>query len=126
MEFVGATCGGVAEGESVDRGTIEETPDPIPDRKIELNASSIDEQRDLPGADRTQVDRPATVPTGINRGTGSVTQILAAAVQPQRNVRIEQDGVRQRLISLPVAASGSTSSTGAVRSMPWGTLTDPG
>jgi hypothetical protein len=66
MELIAAARRAMAERQGFDRRAIEETLDPRRDRNIELDPAAVDKQGDLPGADRTQVDRPASEPARID------------------------------------------------------------
>src|SRR5204862_2027720 len=116
----------MVERRRLDAGTLKKARNPALDREIELNSSGIDEQRDLPGRHGTQANDPVVLPAAIDQTTGRRTQAFVAAVEPEGDMRVEQQLVRHRSISRPVAASGSTSRAGATTSTCSRTRTDPG
>ena len=74
-------------------------------------------------ADRTQTNGSAALL--VDQSTRRWSQGLVAAVEPERDMRVEEQAIRHRSISRPVAASGSTSRAGAISSKPSGIRTDP-
>lgn len=105
-------------------GAAEKSLHPSINRQIELNGSLVNEHRDFPHADCAQKDSTTGLPGRLYRLLRCLSQANVAVVQPQRDVRIEQQ-VAHRRISAPVSASISSSKTGCVRSTPARTRTEP-
>jgi hypothetical protein len=116
----------MAKRRRFDPGTLQESRDPFFNRKIELDAPGVDKECDLPKGDGAEANGSAILPATIDPSARPWAQALIAAVEPESDMRVEQQRIRHRSVSRPVPASGATSRAGAIRSMPSRTRTDPG
>jgi hypothetical protein len=91
MELIGARRRARRERSRLDAGAREKSLDPGIDGNIEIDATSIDEQSDLPGRDGAQENGSASLPAAIDQGASRCAQLVAAAVEPKRNMRVEED-----------------------------------
>lgn len=69
MKLVGASGRVDGKGGRLDTGPPEEAFHPAIDRKIEIDPSAINEQRDFPGGDRAQKNRAAIAPAIVDQCT---------------------------------------------------------
>ncbi len=128
FQMVQAICMGcchMIELHGFESRSIQEALHPRVHRQVEFDEALVHEHRDLPYADRTEENSATGLPCRVNRPPGCLTQTGFAAIQPQDDMRIEQQ-IRHRRISRPISASIASSRIGWVRSTPRRTRTEPG
>ena len=118
VKFIAAAGGPMAKRHRLDARAIKEALNPFGHGNVEFNPTGVNEQRNLPCRHGAQKNGAAVLPAPVDEATGRRAQALVATVEPQSNVRVEQNSVRHRSSSRPVSASGSTSRTGATKSTP--------
>lgn len=123
MQLIAAGGSAMTQWHRFDAGTFDEARDPRLNRNIELDPSGIDQQRNLPGSDRTQANGSAVLPAIVDQSARRWAQAVIAAVEPEGDMRVEQQRIRS--ISRPISASGSTSRADAIRSTPLRIRTEP-
>ena len=116
---------GYAQGCALNPGHPDQTLDPRLDGPIQYHASPIDQLSDLPDGYRTDQDFATPPPTVVDQRARIRTETFVPAIEPESDVRIEQECIGQRAISAPVSVSGSSSKIGAIKSTPSATLTEP-
>src|SRR5262245_31878751 len=118
MKFIGVGSRTIAEGNTFDTQPTDKALNPCLNRNVEIDPPGIDEQRNLPRGDRAQENRSAATPAIVDQVPRRGTQAVIAAIEPEDDVRIKQQGISHLSTSRPVSASGSTSRTRARRSTP--------
>ena len=96
VQLVAATGGAMAERHRLDPGTTEEARHPRLDRQVQFDPPNIDEQRNFPYGNCAQADNPAISLAVIDPAARCRTQAVVPTVEPERNMRVEQQGVGHR------------------------------
>ena len=108
-------------------GMVEKAFDPGLDGPVQDQPPRIGELRDLPHRDRAEPHGAAVPPAPLDKAGRGRSQPCVPIRQPQHDMRVEQEIVRQCASSRPVSASVSPSSKpeAVTRSTPSATCTEP-
>ena len=99
IETIAAGSGTMAERRRLNAGPLEEARNPCLDRKIQLDPPAVDEQSNFLDTDGTQTDGSPVLPAIVDQCTRRRTQEVVAAIEPERDMRVEQKCIRHRSIS---------------------------